>query len=98
MQGVEDFARSRAVVAVIAEVPGENNRVGENRRLVAPSRTMCSEEVAIDPRFDGMHARHHRHARRMTSRSGAMGVGESDGLFGEAIEVGRDDPRVLGER
>ena len=27
-----------------------------------------------------------------------MGVGEGDGLFGEAIEVGRDDPRVLGER
>ena len=27
-----------------------------------------------------------------------MGVGESDGLFGEAIEVGCDDPRVFCER
>ena len=49
MESVEDLPCSRAVVAMIAKVLGENNRVGESRRLVAPSRAVCPEEVAIDP-------------------------------------------------
>lgn len=45
-----------------------------------------------------MHAGHHGDPGRMAGRGGAVGVGEGDGLFREALEIGRDHPRVLCER
>jgi hypothetical protein len=56
-----------------------------------------SEEVTIDPRFYRVNARHHGDPGWVACWRGAVGVGEGDGLFGQAVEVGSDDPRVLSE-
>lgn len=65
---------------------------------MTPSWPVSTEEVAINPGFDGMDTCHHGDPRRMAGRSSAMSVGKGNRLFGEAIEVGCDDSRVIGQR
>ena len=86
------------MVAVIAEVLGEDHRLLKNLGLMAPSWPPGSKHVAVDPGPDGMNARHDRYSRGMTDRSCAVGVGEVDRASGKPLKVGSLHSGMIIER
>ena len=84
---MEDFPATDSAVAVIAKMLRKDNGILKHGGLVTPARTVGAEGVSVDPGTDGMDTGHDGNPGRVTGRSGAMGIRESDGSFCESLKV-----------
>jgi len=58
LEGMEDFTASCCVVAVIAEVLGEDYRILKHLGFMAPAGSSRTEHITIDTGSCGMNAGH----------------------------------------
>jgi len=95
LQGVEDLATTCSVGAVVFEMLGKDDGVLEDGRFIAPARAVGPEGIAVDAGATRVDTSHDGHARGVAGGCRAVGVGKSDGTFGEAIEVRGFDAGVV---
>ncbi len=79
---MEHLSRPDGAIAVIAKVLRDDFGVGENFAHVL--------SIVVEAGGMRREAGHDGGAGGIASRAGAMGIGEKNTAFGEAVEVGRD--------